>query len=365
MALIKDIYSVSFYQTIADEFQRVDSNFNKQLFIKRIFDTDFANMEWKQRMKHSTSVLHESLPGHFPTAASQICQVIQHLIDHGVAGGLEYAIFPNYIESYGLNDFDTAIRSFEAITKFISCEFAVRPFIIRYHSRMIAEMEKWSRDPHPQLRRLASEGSRPRLPWAMAIPFLKKDPTPLLPILENLKDDLAETVRRSVANNLNDISKDHPDFVLGIARRWKDYSIHTNGIIKHGCRTLLKQGNPEILHFYGLKSSDFTVSQLTIQTPIVKIGEQVVFSFRIENKSGQSRLLRLEYAVYYKKLNAKLSKKVFKISERTYAAAETNSILRRQSFKQITTRKFHLGKHKLSIIVNGREMGEIDFELVP
>ncbi|MGY0037975.1 DNA alkylation repair protein [Pedobacter sp. NJ-S-72] len=133
------------------------------------------------------------------------------------------------------------------ITQFISCEFAVRPFLAKYGGQMMIRMEKWSLHESHKVRRLASEGSRSRLPWAMAVPGLKKDPSPILPILENLKNDPSEWVRKSVANNLNDISKDHPEIVIAIANRWKGLSKETDAIIKHGCRSLLKQGHAKIL----------------------------------------------------------------------------------------------------------------------
>jgi len=364
MSLIKDIYSLNFYQLIADQFSQVNPDFNKEQFITRIFSADFNNMEWKQRTKHTTQTLHEFMPSNFPEAIALITQVVENLIATGYPGGLEYIIFPDYIETYGVEHFETAVQSLEIITQFITCEFAVRPFIIKYKERMISVMEQWARSPNAQVRRLASEGIRPRLPWAMAIPFLKKDPSPILPILDLLKNDVSETVRRSVANNLNDISKDNPDILLAIAKNWKGISKDTDGIIKHGCRTLLKQGHPEILHYYGLDGTDFKVSDLRIETPYVKVGEYVFFSFQIENTHAQSKSLRLEYGLYYQKSNGLMSRKVFKISEKIYLSAEKNRIERRQSFKVITTRKFYIGKHKISIIVNGRETSEMEFDLI-
>jgi len=164
MALIKDIYTPEFYQFIADQFHRVDNSFNREQFIKRVFSGSFHEMEWKQRTKHSTAALHEFMPASFSEAATLLTQVVEHLLETKHPGGLEYVIFPDYIETYGIEDFETAVQSFEIVTRFITCEFAVRPFIIDYGSRMIAEMERWSKSPHPQVRRLASEGSRPRLP---------------------------------------------------------------------------------------------------------------------------------------------------------------------------------------------------------
>jgi len=229
---------------------------------------------------------------------------------------------------------------------------------------MIDEMIKWSLHENHHVRRLASEGSRPRLPWAMAIPFLKKDPASILPILENLKNDPSEYVRRSVANNLNDIAKDNPQIVLETASKWKGHSKETDAIIKHGCRTLLKQGHPEILSHYGLESTNIELSNFEIKTPTVKIGDYLQFHFHLNNKNTEPKTIRLEYAVHYKKAKGHLAKKVFKISEKIYQPNQLTKIERNQSFKLITTRVFHTGIHQLSIIINGTESEALEFDLI-
>ncbi len=226
---------------------------------------------------------------------------------------------------------------------------------------MIRTMTGWSKHESYKVRRLASEGSRPRLPWAMAIPALKKDPSPVLPLLENLKNDPSEWVRRSVANNINDIAKDHPDVVIALAARWRGGSKETDAIIKHGCRTLLKQGHAEILEQYGLKSENIVLKDFKILTPEVKIGEGLEFTFSISNQNPSAQTVRLEYAVYYKKSKGHLAKKVFKISEKIYQPYAVANIHRRQSFKLITTRVFYPGDHQLSVIINGEEKEALDF----
>ncbi len=134
-------------------------------------------------------------------------------------------------------------------------------------------MLKWSTHKSRHVRRLATEGSRPRLPWAMALPKLKKDPTPILPILENLKQDSCEIVRRSVANNLNDISKDNPQIAIAIAKKWKNISPETDAIIKHSLRTLLKAAHPEVLKYYQLDAKNISVERFLIKNKKVKIGD--------------------------------------------------------------------------------------------
>lgn len=365
MGLIKDIYSVAFYENFTNCVAKVIPDFDKQQFITQIFDADFANKEWKERMQHTTIVLHNFMPNDFGEAVLTIENIIENLKNNNFTdGNLAFIFFADYVEKYGIDDFKTSAKAFVMITQFISCEFAVRPFIIKYPEDMIDEMTKWSLHENHHVRRLASEGSRSRLPWAMAIPALKKDPTPILAILENLKTDSSEYVRRSVANNLNDIVKDNPQIVLDIAAKWQNISPETDAIIKHGSRTLLKQGNPDILKHYGLESTNIELSNFEIITPKVKIGEYLEFQFSLNNTNSENKTVRLEYAIYYQKSKGHLAKKVFKISERIYQPNQLVKIKRNQSFKVITTRVFHLGKHQLSVIINGTESELLDFELI-
>jgi len=365
MGLIKDIYSLPFYENFGQAVAEVHPTFDKQKFIDTIYEGDFAQKEWKDRMKHTTIVLHQFMPENFPEAVSLIDKIINNLKKNKFTdGNLAFIFFADYIEIYGLDDFKTSAKAFVSITQFISCEFAVRPFILKYKEKMIDEMVKWSLHENHHVRRLSSEGSRSRLPWAMAIPFLKKDPASILPILENLKNDPSEYVRRSVANSLNDIAKDNPETVLKIANLWKGHSKETDGIIKHGSRTLLKQGHPEILSHYGLESTNIQLSSFEIKTPVVKIGDYLQFQFHLNNKNEEAKTVRLEYAVHYKKAKGHLAKKVFKISEKIYHPNQLTKIERNQSFKIITTRVFHTGIHQLSIIINGTESEVLEFELI-
>ncbi len=364
MGLLKDLYSPSFYKSLADALSVVMPSFNKQRFISQIFTDDFSEKELKARMRHTSVVLHNFMPADFSSAAKVIGKLILQLKKKGIGeDSLEYMFLPDYIEVYGIDEFEPAADALETVTQFVSCEFAVRPFLLKYEKEMISRMLKWSKHENQKVRRLASEGSRPRLPWAMAIPSLKKDPSPILPILENLKNDPSEWVRRSVANSLNDIAKDHPAIVMSLARKWKGISRETDAIIKHGSRTLLKKGHAEILSHFGLKAANLHVSGFKILTPKVKMGQALSFSFQVLNENKIKQMVRLEYGLYYLKSNSEWSRKVFKISEKIMAPRLKMNVERKQSFRKITTRVFYPGKHKLSIIVNGEEKVVKNFEL--
>lgn len=363
--LLKDLYHPGFFDRFGTLLQEEISGFDKNAFIRTVFAGNWKELELKERIRRTSQALHTQLPARFPDAARQLCRITTRLQKEKFTGNsIEFLILPDYIEQFGLDDYPAAVQTMEKITQFMTCEFAVRPFLIRYGEKMMLQMLAWSLHKNEQVRRLASEGMRPRLPWAMAVPALKKDPSPVLPILENLKKDPSDSVRRSVANNLNDIAKDHPALVLHIARKWKGLGPETDALIKHGSRTLLKQGHPEILKYYGLHKSDhFKTGGFKIDTPVVKTGESLSFRFTLKNTDRKKQTVRLEYAIWYLRQNGTHSKKVFKISERVLAAGEELAIARRQSFRIITTRTFYPGKHRVSLIVNGKEVAEGGFLL--
>lgn len=361
---LKELYSPVFYDRFANILQQTLPGFDKKRFIADIFDEAWPARELKERMRHTSQVMHQFMPDDFEKAADLINVIIKYLIRDGFRGSIEFMFLPDYIEVYGIDHFEASVRSMEFVTQFISCEFAVRPFILRYGDQMMQQMLLWSQHPDHRVRRLASEGMRPRLPWAMAVPALKKDPTLILPLLENLKKDPSDWVRKSVANNLNDISKDHPEVLLLLARNWQGASSETDAIIKHACRTLLKQGHPEILAYYGLQSDHLIVSNIIIQNPTLKIGDDLHFSFTLQSTAQIPQTVRLEYGIYYLRQNGQHNRKVFKISERSVEPGEVLHIIRKQSFRIITTRKFYPGPQHLSVIVNGQEQEKIHFEIV-
>ncbi|WP_298486771.1 DNA alkylation repair protein [uncultured Maribacter sp.] len=367
--LFKHIYNHTFFEVFTSIFKEVVPSFNTKEFLNDIFDDEWENRELKQRMRHTTNTLHRQLSGNFEKDVADILRFITLWKGRETKvspnDGLAFIFLPDYLEQYGIEHYTLAMNATEAITAFASCEFSIRPFIIKYPEKSMVQMLQWASHNNLHVRRLASEGSRPRLPWAMALPVLKKDPAPILPILEKLKTDPSEYVRRSVANNLNDIAKDNPEVVIKIAKQWKGISKETDWVVKHACRTLLKQGNQEIMALFGFGKVDkFKLSNFKINTTKVKIGTHLDFSFDLINTNNTTSKIRLEYGLYYQKLNGTLSKKVFKISEKEYSPKSTTSINRKQSFKRITTRKFHTGKHQVSVIINGSELEKRNFELI-
>lgn len=361
----KYIYNEVFFAGFTETLAQTISGFDKTAFLAQIFDAEWANRELKQRMRHISNTLHDHLPGEYRDKVETVLRLIDQLQENGYKeDSIEYMFFPDFIEVYGIDEYDISLNAFEHITQFTSCEFAVRPFLIKYEKPMVAQMKLWAQHEHHMVRRLASEGCRPRLPWAMAIPAFKKDPAPIMPILTRLKNDPSETVRRSVANNLNDISKDNPDVVIKFVKQWQGTSLEIDRLLKHASRTLLKQGNPQLMQAFGFGSVErIKIENFRVLTPEVKIGGALEFAFTLINTDSAKSKLRLEYGLYYQKANNSLSHKVFKISEKVYAPHSRTDIKRKQPFKIITTRKFHTGKHQVSLIVNGIQLQKLDFHL--
>lgn len=365
MSLLKELYSRAFYNQIGEVFASIVPDFDKKAFIKKIYSPGFEEKELKERMRHTSVVLHSFLPANFAKAAKLLKKAIVSFRKQNLGEDkLEYMFLPDYIEVYGIDDYTTAIDALEFTTQFVSCEFAVRPFLLKYTQPMIAQMQQWAKHENHKVRRFASEGMRPRLPWGLAVPALKKDPAAVLVVLEQLKNDPAEWVRKSVANCLNDIAKDHPQLAIKTAKEWLGLSKETNAIVKHGVRTLLKQGNTEVLSLFNLAdNSSIKLLGYNVSTARVRIGEDLKFTVSLHNKHDQPLVIRLEYGIYYLRKNGTHSKKVFKISEREFKAGEKATIMRKQSFKIITTRTYYPGLHKVSIIINGRERKTEHFEV--
>lgn len=362
----KELYSPQSVGRLGEYIKKVFPSFQKDKFEKKVFDKSWKDKELKERMRHITLMLNEFLPADFNEGSKVLIDTVLQMRKEGTESlGIEFLSLPDYVEVFGITHFKESVKAIEIITQFISCEFAVRPFIIKYNDKMLQQMIAWGNHPNHKVRRLASEGSRPRLPWGMALPVLKKDPASILPLLEKLKDDEHEWVRLSVANNLNDISKDNPDIVLKLFKKWHGKSKNTDWVIKHASRTLLKQGNRDLMQLFGFKD-DGTIhfADFKVQTVKVKNGGDLVFSFSITNKGNKPQMIRLEYGMHYLRANGSLSKKVFKISEREYPAGSTISVSRKQSFRPITTRVYYPGKHKVSLIINGKEVTEGQFELL-
>jgi len=363
---LKNLVNTSLLRSAGADIKAVHPAFDLDQWEKLVFDDPaFPNLELKQRLRHAAITLRPVLPADLKDALLVVQNTVQHMIAReGEKLTYLYGFLNDFVEIYALDSPELAIPAFETITRWCSAEFAVRPFILRYPERMFRQMMLWTEHPSPMVRRLSSEGFRPRLPWGMGIPDLKKDPAPLLPMLEKLKNDPAETVRRSVANNLNDIAKDHPEIVLDIVRRWQGISPQTDWLVRHASRGLLKKGNASALAHFGFEHGieGVTVSDLKCDAG-VRIGDRFSFSFIIHNKSAETKAVRLEYTIEYQSKSGKPSRKTFKIREGNMKAAARETVSRTQRFEDFTIRKHHPGEHRLFVVLNGKEVASSVFEV--
>ena len=358
---LKNVYSPTFISDLSARLKKTDQNFKHRRFAKQVLEGEWPDLELKDRMSRISDVIHHSLSGNFKANAQAVSKVAQsYRADNKT--GFEYMFLPHYIEKHGQSDFRTSMKALAAITETGSAEFAIRPFIKLDESKTVKKLMIWANSRDEHLRRLASEGCRPRLPWAMALPAFKKDPTPILPILEQLKDDESLYVRRSVANNLNDISKDHPSVALSLAEQWIGLSAGTDWLVKHACRGLLKAGDTRALGLFGFAyPHDIELSQFKLSDKQVHFGESLQFECQLGSNEPLGTI-RLEYGVDFVKSNGSLSRKVFKISE-LETSNKRHLVSRQHRFVPITTRIHYPGTHRLAIIVNGVELACREFEL--
>ncbi len=355
---LKDLlFTPATVNAMADVLAECAPSFVRKRFIALVLDDAFEGMELKARMRHTTRCLRQVLPRPFEKALAILEKAAPRV------KGFEAMCLPDFVELYGQNDWKRSLPALALFTKYSSSEFAIRPFIIDDARRAMAFMETLADDDDEKVRRFASEGCRPRLPWAMAIGAFKKDPRMILPVLEKLKDDDSLFVRRSVANNLNDISKDHPGVVLKLCKEWSGKSPNTDWIIKHACRTLLKAGNRRAMTLFGFGDPrTIAVKKLKVDKPKAAIGETVRFSFALSVGTARACKVRLEYAVRFVKARGKVSRKVFKISERSCPPGE-RVIEKKHSFADMSTRRHYPGEHPIEIIVNGKTKAETSLVL--
>ncbi len=347
---LKNLFFTSESQNLfADSIIKQYAAFDKTKFLKLIYNDTWETLELKAKMRHTTKCLHEVMPENYIETLVILINAAPEIT------GFEAMTLPDYVEVYGINDWEESLNALGQFTRYSSSEFAIRPFLIQDPELVMKYMKTWAESKNENVRRFASEGCRPRLPWAMALPNFKKDPTLVLEVLDLLKDDNSEFVRKSVANNLNDISKDNPEIVLEVALGWIGKSKNTDWIVKHGLRTLLKQGNTQAMRLFGFGDAEnLKIKNFNTDKSLYKIGETMFFSFKLENKESAECKVRLEYGMDFMKANGKQSRKIFQIIEKKYQPG-TYLIERKLSFRDMSTRKHYPGKHQITIIVNGHE----------
>lgn len=334
-------------------------------FVDYSLSNGWCDLALKQRMARLTAALVKFLPDDYAKSIAILTKIFPKISGGACKYGDMLAMFvPDYTVEKGLCHIDISLDALEFFTSNgTTSELAIRPFILKYQTKTMQRMLLWSKHSHHHVRRLASEGCRPRLPWSMSLPEFKKDPSLIMPILHNLKNDDSKFVQKSVANNLNDIAKDNPQIVLDFTIANINQHKNTDWILKRACRTLLKQGNESALTLFGSPKIEVKNANLELESPECKMGGAMLFKFSADILGALPDNLRLEYAVDFMKSNGSQNRKIFKISE-TAPKSPQIKFDKKHKFIELSTRKHYCGEHNLAIIVNGKEVASQKFMLL-
>ena len=373
MEPFKNFLNPTLISEMAGHFQSHWPEFDKKSFITDSTD-GFEALELKQRSNRITEMMIRYLPADFTEAGRIILSSLGEPLGDDLASGKDdpsgiagWAIMPleHFVAQQGHGHFDLSMNLFKEMTKRGTAEFGIRYFLEKYPEKSLAVMKSWTSDENVHVRRLTSEGSRPKLPWGIHLPVFIKDPAPVVELLEKLKDDDKEYVRRSVANNLNDIAKDHPELVASIAGEWMvDAGKDRKRLIRHACRTLLKDGHPEALKVMGFGPPKIKEAAIELLTPEVVLGDALEFSLALHSATQSGQAVMIDFIIHHQKANGTMTPKVFKWKTATLEAEKPLEISKRHGIKKITTRVYYPGLHSLEVVVNGVSVGRQDFQLV-
>jgi len=367
----KNLISPELVHWLGHHLTRAHRGFNAHMFSAEVLPRLDA-----LEMKARSALIADALHRHLPKDAAQRAAVLKAILhpdplDHankpsdaeGICG---WGIWPltMVVSEYGLEDFERSMALLREMTMRFSAEFGVRSFLHADQRRALSIMASWVEDPNRHVRRLVSEGTRPRLPWGMRLTGLVHDPSPIFPLLERLRDDPEEYVRRSVANNLNDIAKDHPEAVTALAARWsKGGGKARRRLVRHALRSLIKAGDAAALRVIGQGVAQVEKGPLTLDRDAVRMGEQLGFEIELRSTAEAPQSITVDYVVHFLKANGSLSPKVFKGSTINLPARGSATFRRHHRFRDVTTRKHYPGRHALSVRINGDDTQPVTFAL--
>jgi 3-methyladenine DNA glycosylase AlkC len=260
--------------------------------------------------------------------------------------------------------FDDGLELLAQLTPRLTGEFAIRRFLAADLDRAIADIMPWTLSEDEHVRRLASEGTRPFLPWAIRVGALTASPEKTVPILDALRRDRSEYVRRSVANHVNDLSRHNPELVIQTAQRWlSEPDPNTRWVVRHGLRTLVKKADPRALALMGFPEARVQVSPISVVDETVLLPGALDFSFAVTNDGDERVRLAVDYVVSYVKSSGSLNEKVFKLTTRDVEPGERIELRKRHAIHQMTTRVHYAGTHLIELQINGRRYSRRPFEV--
>lgn len=365
---LKVFFSPALVRRLAADITRVAPTFPAREFVQRA-TTGLEQLELLERGKHIAQALYECLPASYPQALDVLLRSLgaEHATEELLGAGMApfyYLPHTIFVAEHGLDHFELSLRAQYELTKRFTAEFSIRPYIARDPERTYAQLVEWARDDHPHVRRLVSEGTRLRLPWASRVPWLDAHPRRVLELLELLKDDPAPVVRRSVANNLNDLSRDHAPLVIETCRAWLqgEPSPERQALVRHALRSLVKKGDRGALAVLGAGSRPKLIVRAARIAKRARLGEQLQFAFTLQSTASRVQDLIVDYAVHFVKANGTARPKVFKLKRIRLAPRESLELTARVSFANLTTRQHYPGRHRIEVLANGEAfpLGELD-----
>lgn len=343
---------------LGQRLQRAGAAFDRDRF-DTIALAGLDALELKARAMQIADALEASLPCDFAAAAD----VLDAAIDGGLAG---WALWPvgEYVARRGLATPERALQVLRHLTPGLTAEWAIRPFIVRHPALTFATLARWCSDPNEHVRRLVSEGSRPRLPWGLQLKGLIADPSPTLPLLEALLDDPSDYVRRSVANHLNDVAKDHPALVAQwVERHLPGATPERRALLRHASRTLIKRGDARMLRAWGLGAPLRGTARIEVAPARIRLGDSLTLQVTLQPRGRAAQTLVVDYAVHHVKANGGTTPKVFKGWSVELPPGAERVLRKTHPVRPITTRRYFSGAHRVELLINGRCVAEAEFEL--
>jgi 3-methyladenine DNA glycosylase AlkC len=356
---LKDsIFPPARYREVGRLARAVHPAFDERKFLRHALN-DLDALSLMQRLRRMTESMHIALPGKFRTDLGLLRELAPRL-----PAGFTTLFLPDYVALYGRSDAAISLEALRYFTRFGSAEFAIREFLRDDLDNTLRAMTSWAHDENEHVRRLASEGTRPRLPWSFRLPAIAADPMLAAPILEALRADTSLYVRKSVANHLNDVTRAHPDWVLERVGRWPVGNVHTAWIIRRALRTLIKAGERRALAVIGAgERPKVRIRRFTVAPVRVRLGGRVTFALEFASTGSAAQRLVVDYTVHYRKKSGASVAKVFKWKEITVGAGETVVLGRSQTIRNFTTRKHYPGRHVVDVMINGDKIASACFDL--
>ncbi len=359
-------------ESLAEDLSRVEPGFDAAGFVTAVV-AQLPQLELKARISCVADALAAYLPDDVGATTSILVAALPPHDDATFTGsdfGLyTYAPYSDFIARYGCNgeNLDSSLAALKQMTKHFTAEDALRYFLNAFPSETMKAVAEWSHDPDYHVRRLASEGTRPKLPWS---PRITLPADAAIPILDELFSDNSRFVTQSVANHLNDISATDPELVLATLGRWRDSRNQGRKemefIVKQALRTLVKRGYPGAFAFLGLSIAPaIEVIELRLDPAAVAIGGGLGVDCTLRATSTTTERVLIDYVLTYPRPGSGQGEVVFKGTTVELAPGESRTVSRIQPVRSTSSRRLSPGAGRLQIQVNGRRIAEAAFELLP